>query len=122
MKTTVLLCLALVSGLFLKAQDKTPQSDLAMLSKDLKPSEVISFKDVEQPPLASDCNSDQDLESQKACTNTHIQRHLATNFDTKIAEEIGLKGKVKIMVQFVIDTEGKPINIKPQIQYGREPP
>ena len=92
-------------------QTKPDYSNIELINKEIGISEIVDFKDVENPPLAPDCKSKWDIEKQKKCTNKFIQQHVMRKFNTDLAAEVGLTGKVKIMIEFVIDTNGKAINI-----------
>ena len=86
-------------------------SKAEIVNKEIDESNVIEFKEVENPPLAPDCKSKWDVEKQKECTNKYIQRHVMRKFNTSLAGDVGLTGRVKIMIDFIIDTNGKVVNI-----------
>ncbi|WP_405293037.1 energy transducer TonB [Algibacter sp. Ld11] len=81
-------------------------------TKEIDESEIIEFKEVQNPPLAPDCKSKWDVEKRKECTTKFIQRHVMRKFNTDLASDVGLTGKIKIMINFIIDTNGKPVNIE----------
>ena len=94
--------------------EKTENIDYSkaeLIEKEIDKSQIIDFKDAENPPLASDCKEKWDIEKRKKCTSKYISMHVARKFNTDLAADVGLTGKVKIMIEFVIDTNGKPINI-----------
>ena len=73
---------------------------------------VIEFQDAENPPLAPECKENWDSEKKRNCTNKFINRHFMRKFNTDLALETNETGKIKIMITFIIDTEGKPVNIE----------
>lgn len=86
-------------------------SKAVIITKEIDESQIIEFNKLENPPLAPDCKSKWDIEKRKKCTNKYINMHVARKFNTDLASEIGIKGKIKINIEFLIDTDGKPINI-----------
>jgi len=94
--------------------EKTKSVDYSkaeIITKEIDESKLIDFKEVEDPPLAPDCKSKWSVEKQKECTNKYIQRHVMRKFNTSLAGDVGLTGRVKIRIEFIIDTNGKPVNI-----------
>ena len=61
--------------------------------------------------MAPGCKSKWYLEKRRKCTIKYINRHVAKKFNINLASELSLSGKIKIDIEFVIDTDGKPINI-----------
>ncbi|QRM89157.1 hypothetical protein FG167_07890 [Lacinutrix sp. WUR7] len=47
-----------------------------------------------------------------------IAKHVSENFNKKLARTIGLEGKVKILVQFIVDKEGKIFGVKTRSSYA----
>ncbi|AXP79500.1 Gram-negative bacterial tonB protein [Mariniflexile rhizosphaerae] len=86
-------------------------SKAELVTKEIDESQIVEFNEVENPPLAPDCKSKWDIEKRKECTNKFIQQHVMRKFNTDLAADVELTGKIKIMIEFVIDTNGKPINI-----------
>lgn len=94
--------------------EKTESVDYSkaeIITKEIEESEIIEFKEIENPPLAPDCKSKWDVEKQKECTNKFIQRHVMRKFNTSLAGDVGLTGRIKIIIEFIIDINGKPVNI-----------
>jgi hypothetical protein len=91
--------------------ERVDYSKAELITKEIDESLIVEFNKVENPPLAPDCKSKWDVEKRKECTNKFIQQHVMRKFNTDLAAEVGLTGKIKIMIEFVIDTNGKPINI-----------
>ncbi len=74
-------------------------------------SEPIPFQLVEIPPLAPDCKVKWKIEKQKKCTKEFIINHVNRKFNVELAPELGLTGRIRIDVTFIIDKEGKPKDI-----------
>lgn len=86
-------------------------SKAQIITKEIDESNIIEFKEVKNPPLAPDCKSKWDIEKRKKCTSKYINMHVLRKFNPSLATEVGVKGKIKINIEFVIDVNGKPINI-----------
>jgi hypothetical protein len=100
-----------------KLSDDKPSKPKVIESKsdktetiDYSKAEIVT-KEIENPPLAPDCKSKWNVEKQKECTNKYIQQHVMRKFNTDLAGDVGLSGRIKIIIEFIIDTNGKPINI-----------
>ncbi len=83
-----------------------------IVTKDIDKTNVIEFQDAENPPLAPECKENWDSEKKRNCTNKFINRHLMRKFNTDLALDVNETGKIKIMITFIIDAEGKAINIE----------
>ncbi|APY07566.1 hypothetical protein BWZ20_04310 [Winogradskyella sp. J14-2] len=83
-----------------------------IVTKDIDETSVLEFQDAENPPLAPECKENWDSEKKRDCTNKYINRHLMRKFNVDLASKIQESGKIKILITFIIDTEGKAINIK----------
>lgn len=94
-----------------KKIESTTVSKLELINKEIDNSLVIEFNELENPPLAPECKVKWDAEKKKKCTNGFVNKHVSRKFNTDLAVEKGVKGKLKINIEFVIDTNGKPINI-----------
>jgi hypothetical protein len=82
-----------------------------LINKDIDESEIIDFKEADNPPLAPECKSKWDIDKRKKCTSKYINMHVARKFNTDLAADVDVTGKIKINIEFVIDTNGRPINI-----------
>lgn len=94
-----------------KKSESTDYLKSELVTKEIDESEIIDFKDIENPPLGPECKSKWDVEKQKECTNRYVSMFVGRKFNTDLASELGLSGKIKFYVEFIIDTDGKPINI-----------
>ncbi|WP_127844640.1 energy transducer TonB [Psychroflexus aestuariivivens] len=74
-------------------------------------SQIVDFKDIENPPLAPECKPKWNTKKRKKCTSNYIATHVNKNFDPGLAPELGFEGITKIIVEFIIDKNGRVINI-----------
>lgn len=72
----------------------------------------ISFQLVEVPPLAPDCKAKWQVEKQQKCTRDFIVNHVNRKFNLELASDLDLTGRIRIDVSFIIDKEGKSVNIR----------
>lgn len=65
-------------------------------------------------PLFPGCKERYDNEERKECFNSRIHRFVNRNFNTDLANKLGLEpgSKIKIQIAFTIDTSGNPKDIK----------
>lgn len=103
MKVKLLSFVLLLSGFILQAQE--------VEKKEKK--ETVQFSEVLQPPLAPNCDANENVQERKKCTQKFIQKHLIKNFDADLAKKVA-KGRIKIDVDFVIDSQGKPTKVVAQ--------
>ncbi|MET2983772.1 energy transducer TonB [Aureibaculum conchae] len=75
-------------------------------------SETVGFAIIENPPIFPGCeNIEKKL--QKRCLQNQIVKHVSKNFNTKLANEVGLEpGKTKLYVNFEIASDGTIKNAK----------
>ncbi len=67
--------------------------------------EDVPFSVIEEVPIFPGCKGSK--EEKRNCLNTKMRKHVARNFDTELANELGLdSGKKRIYVQFKIDKDG----------------
>ncbi|SFZ89428.1 TonB protein C-terminal [Flaviramulus basaltis] len=71
----------------------------------------IPFSVVDEAPVFPGCEGLKDKEL-KDCTTEKVSSHVNINFNTKLAKELGLKGRQRINVIFKIDTEGNIIDVR----------
>lgn len=73
----------------------------------------VPFSVIEQVPLIEGCESVYNLKEQKECFSNKINEHVMKNFNTDLANNLGLeKGVKRIFVQFKIDTNGDVIDVR----------
>lgn len=71
----------------------------------------VPFSVVDQAPVFPGCE-DLTGKAQKDCLRTGVSKHVNSNFNTKLASELGLTGRQRINVIFKINKEGDVIGIK----------
>ncbi|MGH1386105.1 M56 family metallopeptidase [Kordia sp.] len=80
----------------------------SFLLKDIVDSDkVYLFADVDKLPIHPECKTLEGEEEIKKCLTINIQKHVAHNFNMKLAEESGLVGRQKIEARFIIEKNGK---------------
>ena len=78
----------------------------------------VPFKFIENPPVFPGCENEKNKKSLKACMSKKISKFVGKEFNTEIANDLGLSGeRVKIMTMFTIGKDGKVINIKTRSKY-----
>jgi len=79
-------------------------------SKDYSNAEVVPFTGIEKAPIFPDC---EDVSDPKKCFQEKIREHVSQNFDTTIANGLGLDSEHKrVYVQFTIAKNGMITNIR----------
>ncbi|WBL22802.1 M56 family metallopeptidase [Zunongwangia sp. HRR-M8] len=73
----------------------------------------VPFSVIDEVPVFSDCEDLKTNEARKTCMSDKIAKFVASNFDTKIGEDLIEDGTIaRILVQFKIDESGNIIDIK----------
>jgi hypothetical protein len=72
----------------------------------------VPYSHIEQPPMSKECKMLNSAEEQRKCTSQAVQKHVAKNFNTNLAGELGLLGRQTIITMFKIDEKGRIVNIK----------
>ena len=87
--------------------------------QDLPDDEVeVAFQFINNPPVFPGCEENKDAKAMKDCFSKHIQKFVGKEFDTQIAEKLGLAGeKIRIMTMFTIGKDGKVTHIKARSKY-----
>ncbi|NRD21866.1 blaR1 peptidase M56 family protein [Winogradskyella litoriviva] len=70
----------------------------------------VPFSIVDETPTTFECKDLEDNQARKNCMNAFVNKHIAKNFNTSIADSLP-PGKKRIFVQFKIDKEGNVTNI-----------
>lgn len=73
--------------------------------------ENVPFAAVQNPAIFPGCEKKKGAEARRKCMNKKIQKHIQKNFDTGLAEELGLSGIVRMAAVFKIDHTGKVADI-----------
>lgn len=69
--------------------------------------EAVEFTSIDKAPVFPGCEGEGTLESLKDCFIKNITNHINKNFNTKLANEIGLEGVQKIFTKFIVDKNGE---------------
>ncbi|WP_347923993.1 energy transducer TonB [Pontimicrobium sp. SW4] len=72
----------------------------------------VPYSHIEQPPMSKECKMLNSAEEQRKCTSQAVQKHVAKNFNTNLAGDLGLLGRQTIITMFKIDEKGRIVNIK----------
>jgi hypothetical protein len=97
----------------LNSTSKTPKYDTFInhLKPDVKENDIIPFFKVDLVPAFIDCELITDNEKRKACTNNGVNKFVNQNFNTELASKLGVTGRQKIFVNFVVNKKGTITNI-----------
>lgn len=71
----------------------------------------VPFSVIDEVPTYTFCDSLKTNEERKTCMVEGITKHVTKKFNTKMAMELGLTGRVRIHVMFKIDKDGFVTNI-----------
>ncbi|WP_336129425.1 M56 family metallopeptidase [Mesoflavibacter sp. CH_XMU1422-2] len=82
--------------------------------EDFNPNEIdVPFSVIEQVPLIEGCETVFNLKEQKECFSNKINEHVMKNFNTELANNLGLeKGVKRIFVSFKIDVNGDVVDVR----------
>ncbi|WP_084203439.1 M56 family metallopeptidase [Psychroserpens damuponensis] len=72
----------------------------------------VPFSIIEETPTFASCDDLETNEERKKCMSDNISKHVAKNFNTKLADSLGLVGRQRINVIFKISKEGHVVGIK----------
>ena len=71
----------------------------------------VPFAIIENVPVYPGCEDQRNNADRKKCMQDKITRFVNKNFDTGIANEVGLSGKQTISIQFKIDKKGDVVSV-----------
>ncbi|MEM6516791.1 MAG: energy transducer TonB [Bacteroidota bacterium] len=73
----------------------------------------VPFSIIDEVPTTREC-ADNFISNKdrKTCLSDLVAKHVATNFNTKLASQLGLQGRQRINVIFKIDTNGNIIDVR----------
>ena len=73
----------------------------------------VPFSVIEQVPLIEGCETVFNIKEQKECFSNKINEHVMKNFNTELANNLGLeKGVKRIFVSFKIDVNGDVVDVR----------
>ena len=70
----------------------------------------VPFSVIDKAPAFPGCSGSN--EAIKACFTDKVSRYVAANFNTKLANNIGLVGRQRISVQFMVDKTGDIVDVR----------
>lgn len=73
--------------------------------------DALPFAVIDQVPIYPGCENLSTNEERKQCMVENLNSLIIENFNTKIANELGIKGTMRIAVQFKIDKQGNVVEI-----------
>lgn len=100
------------SGLkeFKEEVDKTLHEEVVV--EEIIESIEVPFAVVDQVPIMAVCQNLKSSDERKACMSKNIAIHVNKNFNTNLANRLGLIGKQRISVIFKINTDGYVIDVR----------
>ena len=84
----------------------------SQIDNDKVKSEFINFEVLEIAPIYPGCDISASIEAKKTCFSNNINKLVGQNFNLKLGKSLGLKGRYKIISQFVINKSGEITDIK----------
>lgn len=72
----------------------------------------VPFAVIENVPIYPGCESLSGNNAKKECMSEKIQAFVQEKFNTDLAGELGLQGRMRISVQFRIDKSGRVVDVK----------
>ncbi|MDC8003661.1 energy transducer TonB [Aureisphaera galaxeae] len=94
-----------------KKQAGLTDTDVVLIQREIDENLIVPYAIIQDPPLAPGCKSKWDTGKKKKCTSLFIQQHLQRKFNTELANDLGISGTIRIAIEFVIDSDGKVVNI-----------
>ncbi|WP_296311048.1 M56 family metallopeptidase [Winogradskyella sp. UBA3174] len=79
--------------------------------------DAIPFSAVELAPAFVDCELITDNNERKKCTFNSVASFVNKNFNLDLASKLGVKGRQKIFIFFIIDKKGNVTNIQSRAMY-----
>ena len=73
--------------------------------------ETVPFSKIDIAPIYPGCESEGTSEGIRKCLSMNVSRFVNKNFDMKLVDQSGLKGRQKIFAKFVIDKSGSVTDI-----------
>jgi len=93
-------------------KEKRYLNTLEKTEKERMVNDFISFSKVDVAPAYPDCEKLIDEDKRKKCTSNNVQMQIHKNFNTKLANSLGLgSGKQRIFINFSIDATGKVVDV-----------
>lgn len=81
--------------------------------------EEVPFAVIENVPVYPGCENQKTNDAKKACMSEKVSTFINRKFNTQLAEDLGLEGRQRIMVQFKIDQTGKVVDVRARAPHPR---
>lgn len=116
-KWAYLALIPLLAAMTLYSCDKAQEEKATQPSNQIEHKDVVSFSQVDQPPLFPGCDPNTTKEEQMTCFQQGIMNHIAKNFKyPESAQKAGVEGKM--FVQFTIDKTGNTKDVNVTTKFG----
>jgi len=91
--------------------EEIPITEAILLQKQIVQDVEVPFSGVQNVPIYPGCEKGNNSEK-KDCTSKKITAFVDENFNTALADDLGLKGRQRITVIFKIDIEGHIVDVR----------
>jgi periplasmic protein TonB len=81
--------------------------------------EYVPFAVIENVPIYPGCEQSGNNAAKRECMSEKIIKFVQKNFNTELANELGLEGRQRINVQFKIDKFGNVVNVRARAPHPR---
>lgn len=81
--------------------------------------EEVPFAVIENVPVYPGCEKQKTNEAKKNCMSEKVSQFINRKFNTDLAEQVGLEGRQRIMVQFKIDQNGRVVDVRARAPHPR---
>jgi periplasmic protein TonB len=81
--------------------------------------EYVPFAVIENVPIYPGCEKSGNNAAKRECMSEKIMKFVQKNFNTELANELGLEGRQRINVQFKIDKYGNVVNVRARAPHPR---
>jgi len=79
----------------------------------------VPFAVIENVPVYPGCENERGNDAKKRCMSEKVAAYINKQFDTDLANDLGLDGRQRISVQFKIDRSGKVIDVRARAPHPR---
>lgn len=79
----------------------------------------VPFAVIENVPIYPGCENMRTNDERRQCMSDQITRFVNRNFNTELANDLGLTGRQRISVQFKIDTRGNVVEVLARAPHPR---
>lgn len=79
----------------------------------------VPFAVIENVPIYPGCENLRNNDERKKCMSDNITRFVTRNFNSELANDLGLSGRQRISVMFKIDTRGNVVDVRSRAPHPR---